>query len=368
MKKLIIFTFSFIIFISYANSKVFFGERIKIENIKEEIFALGNKIQVNGELGSEFIGIGESIISSVKINGDYIGIGSKQELTGETKNDVYLLGSDIEINGKINGSLSVFGKNVLSNCNVSKNLRMFGEKIIFRGNVKGNTIIWGENISLGGNFKNLVIHTNKIKFKENSIVNGNLVYYSTNKMDFKNVKIRGKKIWKKPVSKTVKEKTPFFKLKSFYNFFSLLFPFLFMLWLTPNLLSQTATYSGKKFFHCFGIGLVFILIILIVVPIIFVTIIGIPFGLIVSSIFISFLYISRVFPLIFVGRKILFKLPEKRITWFFSTFIGILIFTLISKIPDLKLILNLITVPAGFGAIILGRIDLFKKLKKEKFL
>ncbi len=367
MKKLIIFTF-FLIFISSANSKVFFGEMIKIENIKEEIFAIGNKIQINGEIGNEFIGIGESIISSVNINGDYIGIGLKQKLTGEANNDVYLLGSDIEINGKINGSLSVFGKNVLSNCSISKNLRMFGEKIILKGNVEGNTIIWGENVSLGGNFKNLVIHSNRIKFEENSIVDGNLVYYSTDKMDFKNVKVNGKKIWKKPVSKTVKEKIPFFKLKSFYNFFSLLFPFLFMLYLTPNLLSQTATYSGRKFFHCFGIGLVFILIILIVVPIIFVTIIGIPFGLIVSSIFISFLYISRVFPLIFVGRKILFKLPEKRITWFFSTFIGILIFTLISKIPNLKLILNLITVPAGFGAIVLGRVDLFKKLKKEKFL
>jgi len=368
MKKFIIFIFSFIIFISFANSKVFFGEKIKIENIKEEIFVLGNKIQVNGELGSEFIGIGESIVSSVNINGDYIGIGLKQKLTGEANNDVYLMGSDIEIDGKIKGSLSVFGKNILLDCNVSKNLRMFGEKIIFKGNIEGNTIVWGENIFLEGNFKNLVVHSNKIKFKENSVVNGNFVYYSSDKMNFKNVKIKGKKIWKKPVSKTVKEKIPFFKLKSFYNFFSLLFPFIFMLWLSPNLLSQTATYSGKKFFHCFGIGLVFILIILIIVPIIFVTIIGIPFGLIVSSIFLSFLYISRVFPFIFIGRKILYKLSEKRTTWFFSTLIGILIFTLISIIPNLKLILNLITVPTGFGAIILGRVDMYRKLRKEKFL
>lgn len=367
MKKNILFIF-LLFFSSFLNAKVFFGEKLKIGSVNEEVFALGEKIQTEGTFENEFIGIAENLFSNLKINGDYIGIGLKQKLSGTAKSDVYLMGSDINVSADIKGSLAVFGKNLLINSNVEKNVRMLGEKIIFKGKVKGNSVIWAENIILQGDFKNLVLHSNSINFRDNSIVRGNLVYYSTHKMNFKNVKVKGEKIWKTPVSRNIKEKTPFLKLKSLYTFFSLLFPFLFMLWLTPNLLSQTATYSGRKFFHCFGLGLIFIIVILIVVPIIFVTIIGIPFGLIVSSIFISFLYISRIFPLIYVGRKILFKLPDKKTVWFFSTFIGVLLFTLISKIPDLRLILNLITVPAGFGAIILGRIDLLKKLKKEKFL
>ena len=367
MKKLILIIF-LLFFPSILESKVFFGENIKIESIKEDIFALGEKIEAKGNLENEFIGIGRNILSDISLNGDYIGIGLNQKLKCESKSDVYMLGNNVETTGNIKGSISIFGSIISLKGNIEKNLRLFGEKIFLDTNVDGNTVIWGQNIYLKGNFGNLVIHSDEINFNEMSVINGNLVYYSKKEMDFKNVKIKGEKIWKKPMSETIKEKMPILKLKSFYNFLSLLFPFFFMLWFTPNVLSQTAIYSGKKFLYCFGLGIILILITLIIVPIIFVTIIGIPFGLIVSSIFISCVYVSRVFPLIFVGRKILFKLPDKRITWFFSTFIGVLFFTLISIIPNLKLLLNLITIPVGFGAIVLGRVDQFKKLKKANFL
>jgi len=141
-----------------------------------------------------------------------------------------------------------------------------------------------------------------------------------------------------------------------------------MLWLFPNLFKQTTYISGRNFLKCFAGGLILIISTLVAIPIIFITIIGAPLGLIITSLFLSIIYISRVFPSIFIGRAIFFKFKDTTFLWVLSTFIGIFLFTAISLHPTAKILLNLISIPAGFGALFMGRINLIKRLRKEKIL
>ncbi len=352
-----------------AEAKILTGEVILIEERStEEMFAIGNDIEVMAPIENEFIGIGEKIFAHSNVGGDFIGIGLNLNFKGIANRDVYLIGDTVNVGGIVRGSITALGINMNIETPVEGNLRVGAERIRVRGTVTGKTIIWGENVSIEGKFKDVVLYGSRIHFAPDTLIDGDLTYTTPEKMDLSSINITGKIKWNRPYIERLKKKSPMTLLRRFYTFFSLLFPVLIMLGFFPNLFQQTATLSGRKFLQCFGTGLIFITITVIALPLIFITIVGAPLGLIVASLFFSSVYISRVFPSIFVGRILLFKMTDKRLTWGIATIIGILLFTTISINPKAKILLNIISIPAGFGALFMGRMKLLQRLRKEKIL
>jgi cytoskeletal protein CcmA (bactofilin family) len=371
MKKSL-FLISFVSIILYSfqlEARVLIGEKISIkEPALEEIFSIGDDIYISASLKNEFIGIGRKILARTDVDGDFIGIGFNLNFSGIANNDIYLIGNIINVAGNVGGSVTALCKNIHIKTLVDGNLRVGAERIYVDGKVKGRTLLWGKNIVLKGEFNDIALYGNEIHFAPDTVIYGNMDYTAPEKMDISHLDVRGKIQWNKPFMERAKETTPITLLKRFYTFFSLLIPILLMLGLFPNLFKQTATISGKKFLQCFGTGLLFIIIMVIVLPVMFITIIGAPLGLIVASLFLSSLYISRVFPVIFIGRIVLFKMQERNLTWVFATLIGIFLFTIISLHPTAKILLNLILVPSGLGALLMSRVNLMQRLRKEKIL
>lgn len=353
----------------FVEAKILMGEEILIEELSmEEIFAIGDEIKITATLRNEFIGIGRKILASTDVNGDFIGIGLNVNFEGTANRDIYLIGNAISVEGVINGSMTAFGRSIRMKTPVEGNLRASAERIRIEGTVKGKTIIWGKNISIAGEFSDVALYGNRIHFAPDILIKGDLTYNTPEKMDLSHLNIQGEIKWNRPLTEKAKEMAPVTLLKRFYTFFSLLFSMMLMLSFFPNLFKQTATLSGKKFLKCFVTGLFFIIFTIIAIPVIFITIIGAPLGLIVTSMFFSSVYISRAFPAIFIGRTVLFKMQEKTVTWVLATFIGIFLFTTLSIHPIAKILINIISIPAGFGALFMGRTNLIKRLRKEKIL
>ncbi|HNS32244.1 MAG TPA: hypothetical protein PKN36_04635 [bacterium] len=352
-----------------AEARILIGDNICIEKPSfEEILTIGDEIQIKSSLGEEFAGIGRIITADTDIDRDFIGVGMKIDFRGTSKGDVVLIGNNIKAEGKIAGSMTAFGKNIRIKTFVENNLRASAENIEIEADVKGKTTLWGKDIFIGGRYNDIVIYGNNVIFREDTVIEGDLTYSTPVKKDLALLNVKGNVIWNKPFTERIKEKTPIEKLKKLYLFFSLLFPVLIMLGFFPNLFKQTTYISGHSFIKCFISGLMLIIPILIAIPIIFITIIGAPLGLIVTSLFLSLIYVSRVFPAIFIGRTIFFKFKDSTPIWVLSTFAGIFLFTAVSIHPTAKILLNLIFIPAGFGALFMGRISLIKRLKKEGVL
>ncbi|MCS7181284.1 MAG: hypothetical protein NZ891_08075, partial [bacterium] len=304
MKKvlLIILLFSFSLF-----SKVFIKDTVDIENFNEEIFIIANYIRLKGNLGNEFIGIGKNIKGNFKINGDFLSAALYQEISGLINGDFYSLGGVYtSFTGKIKENLSCISDTFkIEDSEIFGNLRVIGEKInISNVKVKGKCFIFGKKIEISGNFFNdVLINGTNIQIKEGTQISGNLIYYSPQPKEFKDVIIKGKTEWKKPYGEKFTEKINFIKkFKFLYAFLSLLFPYLMFLLFTPNLLISTAQTSGKKFLKCLLVGFFSIVIFCFVIILSFITIIGVPTGLILITIFASSLYISRGFIFIFLAR------------------------------------------------------------------
>lgn len=372
MKKIyfLFFTFLSILLLPFfVEARIFMGEYVSIEEpSEEEIFFIGDEIKISSILKSEFIGIGRNINVFTDTKGDFIAIGYNVNFTGRAERDIYVIGANITLEGYSNGSITVLGKSVKIKGTINGNLRVSAEKISIEGEVKEKTILWGKDITLSGIFNDLSIYGTYFHFAPETVIKGNLTYSTPEKVNLSNLTIYGTTEWKKPINEQMKEKLPLKTLRRFYGFFSLLVPVILTLFFFPNLFRQTVDISGKRFIPSFFAGLFTIIITLLFILISFITIIGVPLGLIITVFFSSLIYISRVFPAIFVGRKILFRMQDRTSTWILATFIGIFLFTSISLHPTAKILINIISIPAGCGALFAGRIKLIKRLRDEKIL
>ncbi|HOK56470.1 MAG TPA: hypothetical protein PKV21_06870 [bacterium] len=369
MKKLL---FLILFFSSFCFSKVFIKDEIKIDGSDEVVFVIGENLILSGEFKNELVGIGKSIKGNFKIKGDFIFAALNQEIAPDIENDFYSVGNKIIFNGRTGGTFTCIGRNIiLENTEIDGNLRLMGNRITLKNvKIKQKSSIYGKEIKISGVFSDINLHCEKIEVEKGTEIYGDLIYYSDNyppKELFSNVK--GKIIWKPSYGGKVKQKTETFKkIKFLYSFFSLLFPYFLLLFFTPNLLKSTTLTSGKSFIKSFFLGLFSIIIFSFFILIFLITIIGVPTGLILITFFASALYLSRGFIFIYLGRTILYKLKDNRIIWTLSIFLGILIFNLLSLNSTLKIISNIISAPVGFGALLIDRVKLLKKLKEEKII
>jgi len=352
-------------------SKVFIKDEIKINNSNEEVFVIGENIELNGLFENDFIGMGKSISGNFKIYGDFLSSALNQKISSTIENDFYSIGHRVFFTGKIGGSFTCMARNIeIKNSEIKGSLRIIGNNVNIE-NIKvfQKTSIYGGKIKISGNFSDIILHGDEIEIEKGTKIFGDLIYYSPKEIYAPEVEIKGKIEWKKPYGEKIKEKTAKLKrIKFLYSLLSLIFPYILLLIWAPNLLKSTVLTVGRNFIKSLIFGFIFVIISSVFILIFLITIIGVPIGLILISVFLSTLYISRGFIFIYLAKMIFYKFEDKKFVWILSIIIGILIFNLLSLNSTLKIILNIISCCSGFGAFLLDRFKLYKKLREEKFL
>jgi hypothetical protein len=352
-------------------SKVFIKDEIKLSNSNEEVFVIGENIELNGLFENDFIGMGKNISGNFKINGDFLSFALNQKISSIIENDFYSIGSKIFFTGKIGGSFTCMARNIeIENSEIRGGLRIMASKVLIENaKVIQKTSIYGSKIKISGIFSDIILHGEEIEIEKGTKILGDLIYYSPKEIYAPGIEIKGKIEWKKSYGEKIKEKTAKLKrIKFLYSLLSLIFPYILLLIWAPNLLKSTVLTVGRNFVKSLIFGFILVIISSFFILVFLITIIGLPIGLILISVFLSTLYISRGFIFIYLARMIFYKFEDKKFVWILSIIIGILIFNLFSLNPTLKIILNIISCCSGFGAFLLDRFKLYKKLREEKFL
>jgi hypothetical protein len=368
MKKLIILG---LLVSDLCFSKVFIKDEVKLNNSGEEVFVIGENIELNGLFENDFIGMGKSISGNFKIKGDFLSCALNQKISSIVENDFYSIGNRIFFSGNVGGSFTSMARNIeIKNSEIKGSLRIMASNVITT-NIKvfQKTSIYGGKLKISGIFSDIILHGDEIEIEKGTKILGDLIYYSPKEIYTPEVEIKGKIEWKKPYGEKIKEKTAKLKrIKFLYSFLSLIFPYILLLIWAPNLLKSTVLTVGRNFIKSLIFGFISVIISSFLILIFLITIIGVPIGLILISIFLSILYISRGLIFIYLSRIIFYKFEDKNFIWILSIIIGILIFNLLSLNPTLKIILNVISSSSGFGAFLMDRFKLYKKLREERFL
>ena len=271
-------------------------------------------------------------------------------------------GANVEIAGTVNGGLEAFGANIVISGENQGDLRFAGANVMLSGEfldiVKGISA----NLTISGIFENdLKVRAARITIAPTAVIKGDLAYSTALFERKEGSQIMGKvvqletvegKAWAR--NKRHYEKGPHYLAKSLFSIIStiaLLIVGLLVNYFLPRHIEEIVSTISGSIWKSLGIGLIFLIVVPLCIIISLFTVIGIPAGIISAFLYITMIYISRVYVGLWIGRKLLGNFKESFTSFFFWPFVaGTIIIGILLLIPVIGWLLRFFLLLIGLGA------------------
>lgn len=380
MKKFLVFLIFFVLlFLPFASAlaqeNFNHGEISVLQKdqvIDSDYFASGEKVVIDGRVDGDAYAVGGDITIAGQINGDLIVAGGNIEVSGAVEGDLRVAGGNITISGQIDKNLTVLGGSVI----ITNDARILGSVVGAVGNIDINAPV-GKGITLaGGSLKisdsvggDINVAIGEFSLESGSSVAGSIQYLSDKKL-FKaqDALVGGSVIHNLPpeTPERPKEKAPSAKFGfSVYGFLTLLATGLVFLYFFPNFMQRVSDQISKKAGVTFAVGLVALIVAPVLFLILLMSVIGVPFALLLVVGYIFLLIISQIFAAVFVGgwigRRLKFKLNN-----YLSFCLGLFTIYLLGWIPVIGWIMKFIATTVGFGGYLITKKQVYSEFRERK--
>ena len=270
--------------------------------------------------------------------------------------------ADVEILGDLERDLKAFGANVVVSGDVQGELMVFGANVMLSGKYHNKVKCGAANLILSGSFDdNLEAAAAKITVSPTTVIKGDFVYSAAVLNQQPGSQIMGKTIRKGIMTR--KKEFEQWRQKSKKVVYSLGFlfwvlslaAFLIVGVLIHNAFPKktdaiVATLSETPW-KSTGVGFVFLVVVPVGIIISLITLVGIPVGIIAALLYMIFLYISRIYIGVWIGRKLLGYVKKSLATAFFWPFLlGTIIITLLGLLPFIGWLFRLFFLLISLGA------------------
>ena len=271
-------------------------------------------------------------------------------------------GANIEIDGTVNGGLEAFGANIIVSGKNHGDLMFAGANVILSGEFQDVVNGFGANVTISGVFEDdLEVKAARITIDSTAVIKGDFAYATALFERKEGSQIMGQvvqleteegKAWAR--KKHLFKKHPKYLAKILFWFIStcaFIIAGLLVNHILPKKTEEIVSVISNTFWKNLGLGLIFLLVMPLCILLSVFTVIGIPVAIILLFLFITMLYISRVYVGLWVGRKILGYYKESFATDFFWPFLtGTLFIGILWFIPVIGWILKFFILLIGFGA------------------
>ncbi len=135
-----------------AQSPLQQGMDIARFQMSDDVYTAGGKFTVSELVAGDLVAAGGEMHVTGNVRRDVIAAGGQVELTGPVGDDVRVAGGDVVINSKVAGDMVVTGGDVTigQNATIGGDLAVFGGKITMLGAVKGKLTAKGGEVAVGG--------------------------------------------------------------------------------------------------------------------------------------------------------------------------------------------------------------------------
>ena len=323
-------------------------------------FAAGDEVLIEGTVNGDAYVAGGVVEVNGTINGDLLVGGGQVIIAGTVTDHIRAVGGTIRISGKVGKDVSAAGGtvtflrtsavdgNILVGCGsvavtgtIGKEARIASDDADLSGSIKGNVNFAGDYLTVrqGANIGGSVMA--RVKEKEHvqiadGTVHGNVDV--TAEMQHA-TRIFGYTPWG-------------FWLKIIWAV-GLLLMGLLLVFLFPRFIKGISSMITQRLGESLLWGFLGLIVIPIVSVLLLVTVIGMPIGLLLLTLFLWILYLSQLSLGVVLGDR-LFTLEEKtgwRLFWRLA--VGVIIVQALTFIPYVRFFVNLAGVIFGLGAILL---------------
>ena len=344
------------------------------------------------------------------VHGDYVAFAPRVVISGTVNGDVYAAGGRVLVDGVINGDLIAAGRKIILSGKVSQNARIAAAHVVLSGDVgrnvtigaadiqltsageiRGNVLAAGGDVELEGPINGRTrIAAGRITIADHigrdvSVAGGAVHLSSKATVDGKlrswgdaapviddGATIRGV-MSHRPLLEGWKAETfrqGFTGLRimaATISIVSTLILGLVLVRLYPMFTRKVTSTIRERPLRALGWGTAALIGIPIVAAIFVVTLLGLPIGMILLTLYAAMVYLSRVYAMTWLGQLLLRRTSDSSpLAWSFVT--GLALYAVLSLIPVVGEFITLATVLFGLGALLAAENDLVAVLRKEQIV
>ena len=272
-------------------------------------------------------------------------------------------GANIEIAGTVNGGLKAFGVNITVSGKNQGKLKFAGVNVILSGEFLDRVSGISANLIISGIFEgDLGVRAGRITIAPTAVIKGDLAYSTALLERKEGSQIMGKmlqlkseegKAWARNKREHEKGLDYLVKKSLFWiiSTIALIIVGLLVNYFLPKQTEEIVSTITASIWKSLGIGLIFLIVVPLCIIISLFTVIGIPAGIISAFLYITMIYISRVYVGLWIGRKLLGKFKESFTSSFSWPFVaGTIIIGILLLIPVIGWLLRFFLLLIGLGA------------------
>ena len=368
MKRALIIAFAvlFIPLVAFGVTKgqqnIYVGED---EIVNDNYYAFGNTVTIDGIINGDLFAFGKSVTVNGDVIGDVIAGGDTITLNGIVEGNIRVAGSNVDINSQVTRNVHAFGGAVTigSNSDIGWTLTTGATAVDIRGTIHGNVLGYGGNFLVGANISNNATFTydteSVLTILDSTTINGDLTYTSEQTADIEQgATIEGQTVHQIPTPSV--QRTGLYLGSLWFVFklvalFALLFAGVLVISLFPKELIGVIGVSKARPAKSLLTGLITVIVTPFAILILFISLIGIPVGLIMLALYLIILFLVKIVIGTLIGQSIirLFKKNSSEtppLIW--PMLLGTTLFYAVTNIPFIGWLLGMVGVIWGFGAIV----------------
>ncbi|OGM20869.1 hypothetical protein A2714_00400 [Candidatus Woesebacteria bacterium RIFCSPHIGHO2_01_FULL_38_9] len=340
----------------------------------------GEVVEVSGTVNGDLIVAGGEVLVEGVVNGDLIAAGGKVRLTGEVTQNVRAVGGELSINGKVGRNIIVAGGDIdISAADLGGGVIILGGDVRISSPIKGDLLVYAGSLVLENNIEgNVEAAVGTLTIASDTEITGDLTYTSEEEAIIANDASISGQVVRRPSAdnfasknltdvRKLSEKAKGFQFGAkVVSFFAALFIGLLIVKFSPNFTLKCATTVKAKFTKSFIVGFLALLLTPFALIVFMLTIIGIPFAILLLFAYITLIYVSKIFVSYLLGMLLL---REKEVhSKYLPLIFGLVIYYVVSFIPILGFFVGLISTSVGIGAILLSKKEVYEKAVANKII
>lgn len=334
---------------SFASSAILkTGEDVSIKQtdpIEENVYTAGGNVFINSKIFGDLYTVGGNVLISEDISEDIVAVGGSVTFLGDSGGDVRVVGGNVLITGNVVGDLVVAGGSVTvsSGVVIGKDLIVAGGQVVVDGDVDGDVKMAGGVATINGHVKGEIIAKidERLRVGDGAVVDGGLVYRARTSEVLSlsdSAVVTGETVFEERKFKGHDKKKGLFATFAGFitlKLIALIITALALVYLFKDFSNSVVSSVRQNIFKNLGKGFIALIVAPVLIIILFITLFGIPIGMLAFLSYILLIFISGIYSGVVVGSwasSAIHKTDGLTITWK-NIVVGFVLLAILHFIP-----------------------------------
>jgi hypothetical protein len=336
------------------------GARVNVvASDHHDVWAAGAVVSVRGTVNHELSAAGAEIDVDVTTKGDSRLAGAIVSVKGNIEKDLYVAGARLNVDARVGGALKAGGARLIvgSQSEIGGPIRLAGADVVFAGSSRDAAEIYGDSVEIVGRIGgNLLVRARSVTIGKTAVLEGDAVFETVNDPDIEEgATLRGRQTVTLP-RPSPRETFSVARSLAAVVLFGIgagLILGLILLIAARSTVEQTIRQVRDAPFRSLLVGLAVMILVPLIAVVLMATVIGMPVGLLTLLAFPLVLLVAWVVAAFAVADWLFNRSRAERTLGgrLLLLLAGLVVVTLIGVVPVLGVLVWLLVVLLGLGAL-----------------